>query len=180
MYGHRSSSPNRELKKHQASLSKEQAALSSLRMVYATARRNIDVLPAAVKEVNSANKKLKKDLSLKYKHDEKMMQMQLRRERYISEREKEKRDGKDMSDKILLDNKKVQTLLTHNLRKQSKDDDILRHELAKKRKDTNDAEDVGVIAAGIWHKQMNINNGQFNAHVSLDLVSFCCCEYFEH
>jgi hypothetical protein len=82
---------------------KEQAALSDLRIVYATACRNIDVFAAAVKEVNSTNKKLKKkeraDLSLKYEHDEKMVQMQLRGERYISEHEKEKRDGKDVSDK---------------------------------------------------------------------------------
>jgi hypothetical protein len=59
-----------------------------------------------------------------------------------------------VSDKILLDNKKAQTLLTHNLHKQSKDDHILHRELAKKRKDTQDSEDVGVIAAGIRHKQM--------------------------
>jgi hypothetical protein len=120
-----------ELKKLQASLAKEQDALSNTRMIYAMARRNIDVLAAAVKELNSTNKKLsKKDLkaslSLKYEHDEKMMQMQLQRKRCISEREREKRDGKDLSEKMLFDNKKAQTLLTHNARKQSKDEDILR------------------------------------------------------
>jgi hypothetical protein len=31
---------------------------------------------------------------------------------------------------------------------------------------------VGTISAGLWSKQMNINNGQFNAHLSLDVVSF--------
>jgi hypothetical protein len=70
-----------ELKKLQASLAKEQAALNDTRIIYATACHNIDVLAAAVKELNSANKKLKKkvkaDLSLKYEHDEKMTQMQL-------------------------------------------------------------------------------------------------------
>jgi hypothetical protein len=126
-----------ELKQLQASLLKEQGTLSDTRTIYATTRRNIDVLAAAVKELNSANKKLNKqvkaDLSLKYEHDEKMMHMELQHERYIS--------------------------------KHTKDEDILCHELAKKRKDTQDA-------AGIRHKQMNINNGQFNAHVSLDMVSF--------
>jgi hypothetical protein len=163
-----------ELKKLQASLSKEQAVLSDLRMVYATARRNIDVLTASVKEVTSSNKKLKKkqqsDLSLKYEHDEKMMQMQLRRERYISERDKDKRDAKDASDKMLLDNKKAQTNLVFNLRKQSKDDDIVRRDNVKKSKEVKECEDVGVIAAGMRNKQMQINNGQFNAHVSLDKV----------
>jgi hypothetical protein len=126
--------------------------------------------------VNSANKKLKKkekaDLSLKHEQDKKMMQMQLCRERYISKRDKEKRDAKDASDKMLLDNKKAQTMLTHNLRKQSKDDDLVRRENVKNRKDVKELEDVGVIAAGMRNKQMNINNGQFNAHVSLDTVSF--------
>jgi hypothetical protein len=160
-----------ELKRLQASLAKEQAALSSTRMIYATAHRNIDVFAAAVKELNSTNKKLSKklkaNLSLKYEHDKKMIQMQLQRKRYISECEKEKRDSKDVSDKFLLDNKKAQTLLMHNLCKQSKDEDILRHKIAKTRKHTQDSEDVRVIAAGIRHKQMHINNGQFNAHVSL-------------
>jgi hypothetical protein len=158
-----------ELKKLQASLAKEHAALSNTRMIYAMARHNIDVLAAAVKELNSANRKLKKkekaDLSLKYEHDEKMMQMQLQPYRYISKFGKEKRDGKDLSAKLLLDNKKAQTLLTCNLRKQSKDDDILRRELAKEWKDTHGAEAVGVIAPGIKNTQMNSNNEQFNAHV---------------
>jgi hypothetical protein len=70
-----------ELKKLQASLAKDQAALRDLRMIHATASHNIDVLAAAVKEVNSANKKLKKkekaNTSLKFEHDKKVMQMQL-------------------------------------------------------------------------------------------------------
>jgi hypothetical protein len=45
-----------ELKKLQASLAKEQDALSDTRMIYAMACRNIDVLAAAVKMLNSANK----------------------------------------------------------------------------------------------------------------------------
>jgi hypothetical protein len=102
-----------------------------------------------------------------------MMQMQLRRERYISDRDKEKRDAKqDASDKMLLDNKKAQTNLVFNLRKQSKDDDIVRRENVKKRKDVKECEDVGVIAAGMRNKQMQINNRQFSAHVSLDKVRF--------
>jgi hypothetical protein len=56
-------------------------------MVYATAHHNIDVLGAAVKELNLANNKLNKNvqanLSLKYEHDEKMMQVQLQRKHFL-------------------------------------------------------------------------------------------------
>ena len=64
------------------------------------------------------------------------------------------------------------TMLAHSLRKQTKDNDLVCREIAKKRKDVEVSNNVGVIAAGLQNKQMQINNGQFNAHMSLDKVSF--------
>jgi hypothetical protein len=66
-----------ELKKLLASLRKEHAALSSSRMIYATACHNIDGLAVTIKELNTANKKLAKrikgELCDKYSHNERMM-----------------------------------------------------------------------------------------------------------
>jgi hypothetical protein len=62
-------------------------------------------------------------------------------------------------------------MLTHSLRKQTKDDDVVRREVAKNKKDIAQSQNVGAIAAGLRSKQMQINNGQFNAHLSLDAVS---------
>jgi hypothetical protein len=114
-----------------------------------------DVIAAAVKELNLANKTLNKtfqaNLLLKYEHGKEMMQMQLQCERYLSEHEKEKRDGKDGSDKISLENKNAHTLLRHNLCEQTKDKDILCQELAKKRKDTQDPRLAGRHNYCCWH-----------------------------
>jgi hypothetical protein len=86
--------------------------------------------------------------------DEKMMQMQLRRERYARESEKEKRDGKHASDNELLENKNKAAMLVYDLREQTKDEGILCCELVKKRKDTKESQDVGLIAEGIRQKQL--------------------------
>jgi hypothetical protein len=93
-----------------------------------------------VKELNLANKNLKKkfkaNLSNKYSHDEKMMQAQLCREWYVRESKKEKREGKHASVNKLLENKNKTAMLVYNLRKQTKEEEILCHKLGKKRKDT--------------------------------------------
>jgi hypothetical protein len=151
--------------------------LSSSRLIYATTVRSVDQLTEVNKELLSENKKFKKklqdDQAAKFSHDEKMLEMQLQREKFVYEREKDKRECKEVANAASLQAKSTHTLLTHSLRKKSKDDDILRREIAKKRKDVEVSENVGTIAASLRSKQMNINNGQFNAHLSLDAVSFC-------
>ena len=63
-------------------------------------------------------------------------------------------------------------VLAHSLRKQTKDDDVVRREIVKKKNDVQVSNNVGVIAASLQNKQMQINNGQFNARQSLEVVSF--------
>jgi hypothetical protein len=69
-------------------------------------------------------------------------------------------------------------MLAHSLRKQTKDKDLARREIAKKRKDVQVSNNVGVIAASLRNKQVQINNGQINARQSLEevrlfLINFC-------
>jgi hypothetical protein len=101
-----------------------------------------------------------------------------RGEQFVYEREREKRESKEVADKASLQAKNAHTLLTHSLHKKSKDDDILCREIAKKQKDVNVSENVGTIAASLRSKQMNINNGQFNAHLSLDAGKFLFSIFF--
>jgi hypothetical protein len=52
-------------------------------------------------------------------------------------------------------------MLTHSLRKQTNDDDVLCQEIVKKQqKDIEVSHNVGTITAGLRSKKMNINNGQ--------------------
>ena len=100
-----------------------------------------------------------------------MLEMQLSQDNIAYEREKAKKEADDEKTKSALDAKKEHTMLTHTLRQQTKDDDILRQENAKKRKEVEVSKNVGVIAQSLHNKQMRINNGQFDAHQSLDRVS---------
>ena len=165
-----------DLDKLQGTLVKERASLSDVKAMYVATRRNVDGLTNLNKELNASLKTLKKklsdDQSVKFEHDEKMLSMQLKREGILYEREKDKRDSKEVSEMTALKAKNAHTMLAHSLRKQTKDDDLVRREIAKKRKDVEVSNNVGVIAAGLRNKQMQINNGQFNAHMSLDEVSF--------
>jgi hypothetical protein len=61
-----------------------------------------------------------------------------------------------------------------------KDEDVLCQEIAKKQKEVEVSTNVGTIAASLRSKQMNINNGQFNAHLSLDAVSFFQFTHFSY
>jgi hypothetical protein len=88
------------------------------------------------------------------------------------QREKEKTERKEETDKVALQAKNHHTILAHSLRKQTKDEDMVRREIAKKKKDVQVSTNVGVIAASLRNKQMQINNGQFNARQSLEEVSF--------
>jgi hypothetical protein len=83
-----------------------------------------------------------------------------------------------VSDKASLQAKKAHMMLTHSLRKKTKDEDILCQEITKKQKDVEVSHNVGTITAGLRNKQMNINNGQYNAHLSLDMASFCFLNIF--
>jgi hypothetical protein len=166
-----------EIGKLQAAFMKEKASLSSNRLIYATARRNIDQLNESNKELHFEIKKLKKklqdDQAAKYSHDQKMLELQTARENNAHERKQFDRASKEVSDTASLQAKKDQILLTHSLRKKSKDQDVLRKEIAKKRQDVEVSQNVGTIAASLRNKQTHINNGTFNAHLSLDAVSFC-------
>jgi hypothetical protein len=163
------------LDKLQSTLVKERAAFNEVKLMYAAARRNLDGLTEINKELSASlkacKKKLSDDQSVKFEHDEKMLEMQLQREGIQYEREKDKREDKEASEKALLDAKKDHAILTHSLRQKTKDDDVLRREIAKKKKDVQVSNNVGLIAAGLRNKQMQINNGQFNSHVSLEAVS---------
>ena len=68
--------------------------------------------------------------------------------------------------------KNAHTILAHSLREKTKDDDLVRRSIAKRKKEVQVSNNVGLIAAGLRNKQMQINNGQFNTHVSLEAVSF--------
>ena len=102
-----------------------------------------------------------------------MLGMQVQRNKYSCERKKDKRDSKEELERKSLEAKNVNTMLTHSLQKETKDEDILCHDIAKKWKETEVSENVSTIAAGLRSRQMKINNGQFNKHLSLDAVSFC-------
>ena len=164
-----------EIAKLQAVLTKDRALLSDCRGDFTECRRREDALTGLNKELNSDIKKLRKknqdDQTAKFGHDEKMLGMQLDRERFAYERERGKRTSKEESDQPALAAKNAHTMLTHSLRKQTKDDDVVRREVAKNKKDIAQSQNVGAIAAGLRSKQMQINNGQFNAHLSLDAVS---------
>jgi hypothetical protein len=49
---------------------------------------------------------------------------------------------------------------------------VVRRSIAKRKQEVQTSNNVGLIAAGLRNKQMQINNGQFNSHVSLEDVSF--------
>jgi hypothetical protein len=171
-----------EIHKFQAAFTNEKALLSSSRMIYAMALHKVDTLAESVKELTSENKKFKKksqeDQMAKFSHNEKILAMSLQREKFLYTCEKEKRDTKEVSNRTMLEAKTVQMMLTHSLHKKSKDEDVLHQELTKKQKDVEVSKNVGTIATLLRSKQMNINNGQFNAHLSLDAVSFCFLNMF--
>jgi hypothetical protein len=164
------------LDKFKASLVKEKAGHKELKEAYMDLSRKLDGLTEINKGLTKSLKVLKKknsdDLSVKYKHDEKMLSMQLERESLMHQRETEKTERKEETDKVALQAKNAHTMLAHSLRKQTKDKDLARREIAKKRKDVQVSNNVGVIAASLRNKQMQINNGQFNARQSLEEVSF--------
>jgi hypothetical protein len=92
--------------------------------------------------------------------------------------EKDKREDKEASDKAALDAKKEHAILTHSLRQKTKENDVLRREIAKKKKDAQVSNNVGLIAAGLGNKKMQINNCQFNSHVSLEAASLFSIVFF--
>jgi hypothetical protein len=98
---------------------REKASLSSSRLIYATAICNVDALTESNKELLSENKKFKKkfqdDQVAKFLHDEKMMAMQLQCENFIYEREKDKRESKEVADKASLQAKNVHMMLADAL-----------------------------------------------------------------
>ena len=162
--------------KLQASLVKEKAAHAQLKGVYIEACRKMDGVTEINKELSTSLKLFKKkrtdDQSVKFEHDEKMLAMQLKRDTIQYDREKDRREDKESSDKASLEAKNAHTILAHSLREKTKDDDLLCREIAKKKKDVQVSNNVGLIAAGLRQKQMHINNGQFNANVTLEAVSF--------
>jgi hypothetical protein len=117
-------------------------------------------------------KKSTDDQSVKFEHDEKMLTLQLQRDTLQYEREKDRREDREASDKASLEAKSAHTLLQHSLRERTKNDDLIRRDVAKRKKEVQVSNNVGLIAAGLRNKQMQINNGQFNTHVSLEEVSF--------
>jgi hypothetical protein len=105
-----------------------------------------------------------------------MLVMQLQRENFVYEREKDKRESKEVADKASLQAKNAQTMLMHSLHKKLKDADVLCQEITKKQNYVEVSRNIGTITALLRSKQMDIN-GQFNAHLSLDAVSFCFLKY---
>jgi hypothetical protein len=97
---------------------------------------NIDQRTESNKELLLVNTKFKKkvqgDQADKFLHDEKMLPMQPQHEKFVYEREKDKRESKEVADKASLQAKNSQTILTHSLHKKWKDKDILHQEIAKK------------------------------------------------
>jgi hypothetical protein len=95
-----------EIHKLQVTYTKKKASLSSSRLIYAMAIRNIDQLTESNKELLSANKKYKKkvqdDHAAKFLHNEKMLAMQLQHEKLVYEIEKDKRESKEVADKASL------------------------------------------------------------------------------
>jgi hypothetical protein len=126
------------LEKLKASLVKEKSAHTELKEVYVGISRKLDGLTESNRELTTSLKYLKKkstdDQSVKFKHDEKMLSMQLERESVMYQREKEKTERKEETDKVALQAKNAHTILAHSLRKQTKDEDLVRREIAKKKK----------------------------------------------
>jgi hypothetical protein len=58
-------------------------------------------------------------------------------------------ESKEVSDKDFLQAKNAHTMLMHSLYKKTKDEDILRHKIAKKQKDVEVSQNVGTISAGL-------------------------------
>jgi hypothetical protein len=171
-----------EFLKLQAAFTKEKDMLSSSRQMCVDSRRSAELVTELNKELGADVKKLKKqlkdDMTEKFAHEEKMLQIQLEREMTVYETERTKRDGKQESDQTALESRNASNRLAFSLRKQTKDDDLVRKEASKKKKDVEVSNNVGAIAAGLRNKQRQINNGgfhnnngQFNAHLSLDSVS---------
>ena len=140
-----------ENKKLQLALSKEASSLSTSREIYAASVRNVDTLTEVIKDLKSElkkkNRRLQDDQSAKYLHNEKMLTLQVQQEKSAHDREKEKHNNKEESEQTSLKAKYAQTRLAHSLRKQSKDDDVLRKEAMKKRKDVEVNQNVSTIAA---------------------------------
>jgi hypothetical protein len=111
----------------------------------------------------------------KFLHDKKMLEMQLKYYKYVYvyECERDKGDSnKEVADRTSLQAKNVNTTLMHSLQKQRKDGGILHREIVKKCRDVKVSSNVGAINTGLRSKQIQINKGQFNTHLSLDAVSF--------
>ena len=163
------------LGKLKASLLKEKAARTELKGVYIDISRKLDGLGEINKDLTTSLKQLKKksidDQSVKFQHDEKMITLHIQRESIQQAREKDRREDKEASERASLEAKNAHTILAHSLREKTKDDDLLRREIAKKKKEVQVSNNVGLIAAGLRNKQIQINNGQFNSHVSLETVS---------
>jgi hypothetical protein len=142
-----------EISKLQVAYTKKKASLSSSRLIYTTAHHNVDTLTESNKELLLANKKFKKkvqdDQTAKFLHNEKMLAMQCQWENFIYEREKDKRESKEVSDKASLQAKNAHMMLMYSLHKKTKYEDILRHEITKKQKDVAVSLNVGTISAGL-------------------------------
>jgi hypothetical protein len=162
--------------KLEASILKDKASLSQVKVLYVEARRKCDDLAQINKDLASSCKLLKKkttdDQSVRFEHEEKILNIQLQRDTLQYEREKDRREDREASDKASLEAKSAHTLLQHSLRERTKNDDLIRRDVAKRKKEVQVSNNVGLIAAGLRNKQMQINNGQFNTHVSLEEVSF--------
>jgi hypothetical protein len=55
--------------------------------------------------------------------------------------------------------------------REKKDKNLFQREIVKKQKDVQVSNKVGLIAAGLRNKQMQINNGKFNQNMSLEALS---------
>ncbi len=162
--------------KLEASILKDKASLSQVKVLYVEARRKCDDLAQINKDLASSCKLLKNkttnDQSVRFEHKEKILNIQLQRDTLQYEREQDRREDREASDKASLEAKSAHTLLQHSLRERTKNDDLIRRDVAKRKKEVQVSNNVGLIAAGLRNKQMQINNGQFNTHVSLEEVSF--------
>jgi hypothetical protein len=175
-----------EISKLNTAAVRDRDSLSASRQTCIETRRKLDSQTEVNKDLSGEVKKIKKQLreeqSAKFDHEEKMLEMQLKREMTVYEKEKGRRDGKEASETMALDAKNARTMLGHSLRKQTKDDDLVRKEVSKKKKDVEVSNNVGAIAASLRNKQRQINNGdftnnngQFNPHFNLDSVSVFIC-----
>ena len=64
-----------------------------------------------------------------------MLTLHLKRESVQYEREKDKREDKEASDKASLEAKNAPTILAHSLREKTKHDDLVRRLIAKRKKE---------------------------------------------